>query len=255
MEFLSSNYLQTTTQLVVNSNTFTAQYVLSDDLTRQYVSDGFNNDLTTTTITVNFDETTSIDRIAFMGHNLKEFTIFYNGATANTFSITGPTTVSSFATNSTTSLYLQMATPVAVTSVTFDLKSTIVANSEKAVGQILLAANQLTFSRLPSADAFSPVIIAKELTHVLSTGGTRRHVIDKKWDVKIKFKFIDQDFRDDLKAIYDLNQPVTFVPFGTTTAWDGIIFEANWTGNFDFYKYSDDAVGAGFSGQIALKET
>lgn len=255
MEFLSANFLQTTSAIVVGSNTFTAEYLLSPDLTRQYISDGFADDTTATAITINFDETQTIDRIALMGHNLKGFTIYYNGVSANVFNITGPTTTSNFNQNSATSNYLQLSAPVAVTSVTFNLKTTQTANTEKAVGYILLSANELTFPRFPSSDGFSPVVVSKELTHALSNGGTRRHVIDKKWDIKIKFKYIDQDFRDDLRAIYDENEPKVFVPFGTTTGWDGFLFEANWVGNFDFYKFSDDAVSAGFSGQISLKET
>ena len=76
-----------------------------------------------------------------------------------------------------------------------------------------------------------------------------------KWGVKIKYKYLTESFRNSLLAIYETLSPKVFVPFGTGTAWDGILFEANWIGNFDFYKYSDDAVSSGFSGSIDLKET
>lgn len=255
MEFLSANLYDTTTAITVNSSTITVDNILDPNSRRQYVSDGFANDSTTTTITISFDQTVTVDRLAILGHNVKAFDVFYNGATANTFALSGPTTVSQFLSNSATSLYLVVSTPVACTSVTFDLKSTIVANSEKAVGFIYIGENEFTFPRIPNASGYTPTWKAKELVHELSDGGTRRHLIRNKWEVRIKLKYIEESFRDDLKEIYETNEPLTFVPFGTGTAWDGILFEANWTGPFDFYKYSDDAEAAGFTGSILLKET
>jgi len=255
MEFLSANSFDTTTAITVNSGTITVESLLDPNIRRPYVSDGFADDSTTTTITISFEQTTTVDRLAILGHNVKALDIFYNGATANTFALSGPTTVSQFVSNSATSLYLMVSTPVDCTSVTFDLKSTIVANSEKSVGYLYIGVNQFTFPRIPNASGYTPTWKAKELVHELSDGGTRRHLIRNKWEVRIKLKYIEESFRDSLKDIYDLNEPLTFVPFGTGTAWDGILFEANWIGAFDFYKYSDDAEAAGFTGNIQLKET
>lgn len=254
MEFLSQTLLQTTTQLFVSTNTVTSENIMNPDVRRQYISSGSNNDLTTTTITITFDSTQTVDRIALMEHNIKGFNIFYGGVTANAFTMTSPTTTSQFTSNSATNLYLA-CTPVEVTSVTFDLKTTMVANSEKAVGYLYLGENELTFDRIPSSGNYTPVIDPKELIHNLSDGGTRRQTVQTKWSVKVKLKYISETFKDSLYSIYNQFAPKVFVPFGTGTAWDGILFEANWMGNFDFYKYADDATNAGFTGSIDLKET
>jgi hypothetical protein len=254
MEFLSATLLETTTQLAVNSSTITIANIMDPDTRRQFVSDQFNNDNTTTTITISFDSTQTVDRIALMDFNAKKFNVYYNGVTANAFTITSPTTTSQFTTNSATNLYLACSS-VAVTSVTFDIYSTQVANSEKAIGYIYVGANELTFPRVPNASNYTPVRDPKEMIHELSDGGTRRHVVQTKWSTKIKFQHITESFRDSLLTIYEANEPKTFVPFGTGTAWDGILFEANWVGNFEFYKYSDDAIASGYSGSIDLKET
>ena len=246
--------MQTTTQITVNSSTITAANLLNPDVRYQFISDAQNDDSITTSITISFDETTAIDRIALMEFNAKKFNIYYNGATANAFTLTNPTTTSQWTSNSATSLYLA-ASSVNCTSVTFDLYSTQVANSEKAVGYIYLGASDLTFERVPNADSYTPIFDAKELLHELSDGGTRRHVIQTKRKVKIKYKYITQTFRDNLKEIYDRLEAIVFVPFGTGTAWDGIIFEAVWAGDFNFYKYSDDAASSGFSGDIDLRES
>lgn len=255
MEFLSQTYLETTTQIAVNTSTITAENIMDPDVRRQYVSDAFGVDTTTVTITISFDSTQTVDRIAIMEFNAKKFNIYYNGATANAFAITNPTTTSQFITNSATNLYLAIDTPVACTSVTFDLYSTMVADSEKAVGYIYIGENELTFPRIPNASGYTPVRDPKEMVHEMSDGGTRRHLIQTKWATKIKFQYITESFRNSLRTIYDTLAPKVFVPFGTGTAWDGILFESNWVGNFDFYKYSDDATQSGFSGTIDLKET
>lgn len=254
MEFLSRTYLETSTQISVDSSTITSGNIMDPDVRRQHISDSKANDSLTSSITISFDETTTIDRIAIMEFNAKKFNVYYNGVTANAFVLTNPTTSSQWITNSATSLYLA-CTSVAVTSVTFDFYSTQVANSEKAVGYIYVGANELTFPRIPNASGYKPVRDPKELVHELSDGGNKRHLIQNKWATKLKFQYITESFRDSLNAIWAAAEPIVYVPFGTGTGWDGILFEANWNGNFDFYTYSDEAVSSGFSGSIDLKET
>lgn len=255
MEFLSSNFINTTTQLALPSSTITASNIYNRDLTFQYITENFNDDNTTASIVISFDQTTSINRIAILGMNLKSFQLFYNGATANTFVLTsGDTTASNYSSNSNTSMYFQFAS-VNVTSVTLDMKSTQVANSEKAFGYLMISSQLLDFDRIPSAADYTPKIDSKEIVHKLSNGGIRIQKIDKKFNAKIKFKYITESFRNSLKEIYDLNTSVLFCPFGTTTSWDGILHDVVWTGDFDFYKYSSDAATSGFTGTITLEET
>lgn len=254
MEILQRNFFDTTTQIDVNSGTITTQFLIDPSPRRQYISDGFNSDSTSTVITISFDETQTIDRIAMMGHNIKAMNWYYNGVTANTFALTGPTTTSQWTGNAQENIYAQF-TPVACTSVTFQLKGTMVANIEKAVGYILISKQELDFERVPDAGGYTPTLKNKELKHELSTGGIRSHNVDNKWSFKIKYKYISQTFRDNLKDIYDQHEAKIFVPFPTYTGWDAIMPEVTWTGPFDFYKYSDNAVGAGYTGSIQLEES
>jgi len=254
MEILTQTKLQTTTQIVVNSSTITTANIMNPDLRYQYISDAFNNDTLTSTIRINFDATQTIDRIALLGFNAKRFNVYYNGLTASTFAITNPTTTSQWTNNSAKNLYLS-ATPVDCTSVSIDIYSTQTVNSEKAIGYLYVGTKSLTFPRVPNASNYTPIRDPKDFIHELSDGGTRRHVVQSKWSTKIKFQYITESFRDSLRTIYDTYNPFVFVPFETGTSWDSILFEANWVGNFDFYKYSDDALSSGFSGGIDLKET
>jgi hypothetical protein len=81
------------------------------------------------------------------------------------------------------------------------------------------------------------------------------HVVRDKWKVKIKYAHLEESFRNDLREIYDQNTPFVFVPFGTATGWDGILFECVWAGPFNFYKYSSNAPSSGYTGEIDLRET
>lgn len=256
MEFLDSNLINTTTQFDISNNDSLAENLLNPDRNIQFYTDGLNDDLTSCSISIDFSSTITVDRIALLDHNWKKFNIYYNGVTANTFAIAnGPTTTSQYISNSETSQYLRV-TPVAnVTRITFDVYSTQVSNSEKAVGYIIASEQSLVFTRQPAAGSYSPKVDPEQVEHKMSDGGTRLHTVQKKYSADIKMKYISRTFRDQLKTVYDTQAPFIFCPFGTATSWDGVIFEAVWPGNFDFYKFSDDAVASGFSGSISLRET
>lgn len=257
MELIQRNYLDTTTQLsfALAGNAAIQSYLFNPDRRLQYFTDGASTDASTGSIKISFSSTTTIDRIALIEHNLREFTIFYNGATANLLTLTGPTTSSSFTGNSATDSYFKLATPLAVTSLTFDLKKTIVANNEKAIGLLIVSSAELVFPRLPAASGYTPTIEPKQIIHTMSDGGTRVHHVSDKWKTRLSFKYITESFRDSLRAVYDQHTAFVFVPFDTATAWDGIAFESTWTNGFNFYKLSDNAPDAGYTGDIELKET
>lgn len=255
MELLSANFINTTTQIAVSSNSATSNYLFNPDLQLQYQTDGFADDLTQTTIRINFDSTLTIDRIALLEHNLRSFQIYYNGATANLLTISGPTTTTNFTTNSQTSHYLTLPTPLACTSLSFDVKKTIVANAEKAIGFLMISAQELDFTRIPNAAGYTPSLEPKQIVHQMSDGGTRVHSVRDKWKIKLKLAHVDSTMRDDLRTVYNSHENFMFAPWGTHTGWDGILFECVWVGPFSFYKYSDNAATAGFTGDIEFRET
>lgn len=255
MEFIEQNYLNTTTMLTLNSNTTLANYLFNPDPYYNYVSSGLNDDTTSMSITITFSSTSPVSRIALKDINLKEFRIFYNGSTANTFAITGAnTTACDYTANSDTSLYFRCST-VQCSSITLDAKKTMIANQEKVLG--LFVASDLLYSLaiIPSAQNYKPVLNQKQIVHTLSDGGTRIHNVRSKFSLGISLDYLQETDRDSLKSIYNRSNPFMFCPFGTTTSWDGILFESVWTGPFDFYEYSDNASSSGFSGKITLKET
>lgn len=255
MEFIKANLLNTTTQISVNSNTTVASSLFNRDPLYQYFSENFNSDLTTTTITITFDQTTPVSRIALVDTNFKEFSIFYNGATASTFTLVGAdTTVSSYTGNADENKYFRFAT-VQCSSITINAKKTITANQEKILGLLVLSDIDLALTLIPSAKDYKPKLNPKQIVHKLSDGGTRLHNVKKKWDFAFGLNYVTTAQRDGLFEVFESGDPFNFVAFGTATAWDGICVECVWDGPFSFYEYSDNASSSGFSGRVTLKET
>lgn len=256
MELLKANLYLTTTSIVVGSNTDGASFIMDPDTSFQYVTSGFNDDLTTASVTINFDETLTVSRIALVGMNLKGFDLFYNGATASTFALTttGDTTTSQWSTNSETAIYMQ-ATAVQCTSVTLDMKTTQSANAEKALGYFLISEEHVDFTKIPAAKGYKPKINSTEVSHKLSDGSIRIQTVATKHAADVTIEYITTAFRDTLRTVFDLHDGMVFVPFGTTTSWNAIIYPCVWPSPFEFYKFSDNAPSAGFSGTIRLKET
>lgn len=255
MEFIKANFLNTTTQIAVNSNTGTSQNLFNRDYLYQYYSDQFANDLTTTSITITLDATTPVSRIALVDTNFKEFSVFYNGSTANTFALTTANTIaSSYLNNNSENVYFRFST-LQVSSITINAKSTQVANQEKRLGLLVISDLNIELTKIPSASQYKPKIIPRQVVHKMSDGGTRINTIRRKFETVLNLDYLDTDERDLLYELYISNNEFNFCPFGTSTAWDGLIFEAVWDGSFDFYEYSDNATSSGFSGKISLKET
>ena len=256
MEFLKASYLNTTTQLAVNSNTTSASNLFNRDPVFQYTSDGLNDDTTTTSIQITFDSTTTLSRLAVVDMNFKEFRVFYNGATANSLSLSGAdTTTSYYTTNADEDKFLRFST-IQCSSITIEAKKTMIANQEKRLGLVVPTDLILALTLIPSARGYKPKVIPKQIVHKLSDGGTRIHNIKRKWQTTLDLDFISTTQRDSLfEDVYLLWAEFNFCPFGTATGWDGGIFEAVWDGEFDFYEFSDNNANAGFSGKISLKET
>lgn len=255
MEFLKGNLINTTTQIAVNSNTTTIANLFNRDKLYQYYSDSLNSDLTTASITITFDATTAVSRIALIDTNFKEFSMFYNGATASTFAISsGDTSASSYTGNADENKFFRFTT-IQCSSITINAKKTITADQEKRLGLFIISDADFALTQIPSAKSYKPKKVPKQIVHKLSDGGSRLHNISSKWSVDFSLEYLSASQRDSLFDVYDSGLEFNFCPFGTTTSWDGLIFECVWDGPFEFYQYSDNAAASGFSGRVSLEET
>ena len=243
MEFLSENQLNTTTQLVVSSNTGTVNRLFDRRLTLQYATSGFTSN-TSTLISVVFDDPTVISHIILQNHNLRDFSAHFNSLTANAlFSTT---------TNSATSTYHSFAsTTVNSIDLQIDASQTEV---ERLIGQLVFSNREVVFERNPSHKDFKPRRMHKQIVHSMPDGGAKVINFSNKKSYELKWKHITESFRNTLENLHTAASPLYFVPFPTTTGWDGDARETVWIGPFDF-KDSIPERGEGFEGKINLRES
>lgn len=247
-QFLRKNELNTITQIVVDAvNTATIGNIFDRDTRTRWTTVGYGTS-TSTIFSIQFNTATSIDKIFLQNHNLKQFRIFYNSTTANTFSPAINET-----TNSATSNYYEVATTT-VNSIQIQCDLAMTADTEKQIGELYVGSLILAFSQNPAAANYIPQIDREQVVHKMPNGGVSIFNVADKFQASIKLKYITSSFESSLRNVFDTGATFYFVPFGTTTSWDGAAFEVAWTGKYDF-KYSANNVDAGFNGTIILEET
>lgn len=245
MEMLSENRLNTTTQLKLDSGTDLASYLFDRSVALGYSSNGYNSN-TSTVISVEFSSPVVLSNVILQNHNLKAFRLFYNSVTANAL-------VPAVSGNSATSSYF-FFNSVTVSSVQLQMDTTIAGGVEKTVGEFVVAERQVQFERNPSVQKWRPTIFRKQIEHEMPGGGTAIFNIRDNYRASLSWKFITTSFRDALFSVFSTADPLYFLPFPTTTGWDGAAYETVWVGDFDFMHATNDKV-QGFSGSILLKET
>jgi len=259
MEFLYQNYVNTTTIVTVTSGSTSVARLFDRKPSIIYSSSGDDSDLTTTSISVEFSSNKSVDRIVLQNINLKSFNIYYNSNTANKFSLSADclTQTSEFSSNSATSLYLMCNTTTTISSFQIAATSTIDANEEKKIGELWVSGQILQLERNPNARDYKISRDRREFKHTMSDGGVATYVIQDNQKADIKIKYISDNQYDDFDAMYNLLEPIVFVPFPTGTGWQNekhTIWEMNWTDDFD-ETFSSNIKGNGFNARLRLSET
>lgn len=239
-----------------STGTGTALYLFDRYPSKSYESSGDNDDLTTTSIVVEFPSAVNVNRIALQNINLKSFKIYHSSNTANliTLTTTCGTNSSEWTGNSSTNLYLIFAT-TNVTSIGIAATATIDANEEKRIGELWISRTAVEFDRNPSARDYKVSIDRKEYSHIMSDGGTAIYVIGDNYKADIRYTYVNSTTQSQLEDIHNEWSPFVIVPDPTGTSWSAQIYEVNWIGDFDFVQYSDNYKGNGYQGTIRLRET
>lgn len=251
MEILQQSLLNTTTQITTTANNGagTFQYSFDRNIRLGYSTVGYSSS-TVAGFSIVFSQTTPVSHILIQNHNLRQFRAYYNSVTANSLAVV--------AGNSATSTYLSFAT-VSVSNIELEMElqmssGAVQADIEKTFGEIIVANRQLVFARNPSVQDWTPSFKRKQLIHEMPDGGIKAYQIRDKFQTKLKWSFITETFRNDLYTIYSSAAAFYFVPFPTTSAWDGQAYEVLWPGDFDF-KHGDNSKSQGFGGSVLFRET
>lgn len=247
MEFLKQNFINTTSSIFgtpAGATSGTESFLFDNNKSLAWGSSGFESG-TGLAIEIEFANPTVISHCVLLNHNIRTAQLYYDSVSTNT--------LTAIASNSATSTYLSFAS-VTVSSVTLFMQNTIPGLTEYSIGELIWSERQLVFERNPSTKDFTPAVKRTKVTHKMPDGGVTIFNIQDKFKADLKWKFVTTSFRDDLRTVYDSADPYVFIPFPTTTSWDGGAFEVVWTNDFDF-KNSDNAKTQGFEGKIRLEET
>lgn len=244
MEFLGQNLCNTTTMLKVESNSTAALYLIDRNKYLAYQTSGYDSN-TSTIISLEVGTGTVISNVLLQNHNFKNFRVFYNSVTANSIAVV--------TNNSSTNHYFNFAS-VTVGSVQVQIDTCITSGVEKSIGQIVIAEKELVFETNPSAKRYTPTIDRIQVKHIMADGGISLHNIKDKYKTKIKLEFISETFYNSMLSIFQRGTPLYFVPFPTSTSWDGTAHEVVWSGDFNF-KFNENVKTIGYNGEFVLEET
>jgi hypothetical protein len=248
MLFLRPNEFNTVTQVVVDLvNTGTTDRVLDKNRRTYWETVGYGS-ITSTIFSIEFSTATSIDSIFLQGINVKQYRIFYNSVTANTF-----TPAIAETTNSETSKFYQFNTTT-VNSIQVQIDRAFTSDTEKRIGEIYIGSLMLNFERNPDHASYKPVATREQKIHRMPNGGVSQFLVDQKFKASIDWKFVTDSFTTQLLSIYETGTTMYFIPFPTTTAWDGNAYHCAWTNDFDF-RHSSNNPSAGQGGKIVIEET
>lgn len=251
MEFLRQNLLNTTTMVTTTANNGvgTFAYAFDRNTRLKYTTLGYNSS-TVSGFSVVFGTPTPVSHILLQNHNLRQFRVYYNSVTANSLAV-----VSS---NSATSTYIAFATiTVNNIEIEFELQQTSGApasNTEKMIGEIIIGDRLLVFERNPAYNDWNPSFMRKQIIHEMPDGGVKVFQINDKFQSTLQWHYVTQTFRDSLYTLWSSANSMYFVPFPTTTAWDGRAYESVWIGDFNF-THEENSKTQGFVGSIQLRET
>ncbi len=247
MKFLKQNFLNTTTMVTVNDGTDTVENLFDRNTRTAYVRN-INTGTAQHDITVTFSSPVVISKVFIQNHNLKNYHFFLSG---NPFNIPTPPAES---TNNSDSSNIHEFASVTVSSISLRMLSTTSGDNSITIGQIYTGDTILNFERNPSAIDYKPIKNRKQVVHKMPDGGVTQFIIRDKFKAQIKWKYLSASFTSQLENVYDTGTAFYFVPFATTTAWDGKASEVVWTNNFDF-RHSSNNKDAGFGGKIIIEDT
>jgi len=249
MEFLGPNLVLTTTVFTTTTANFTGTVVnfFDRNLQLEWSPSGFTTN-TSAVISIYFGTNTVVSHVLLQNHNLRQFQIFYNSLTANTF-----TPAISETTNSATSSYYSFAS-ITVQSIHLQIDRSISNDSERSVGEWVLSNRQVPFVINPSIQNYKAQLFRKQIRHEMPDGGAKLFNLKDKFRAKLSWAFITEAFKLDLFDAFEDNEALYFVPFPTTTLWDGIAYEVVIVGPFDF-NYGSNVRATGWKGSLSIEET
>lgn len=236
-----------------NSVTSTIEYLFDRDKNTEWSKNVFSGG-SSFDIILDFGTTTVVDGVMFRNSNFYDLAI----SAANTTTVdtaTSFTNISgaSVAANSEAFKYIGFsATTLTAIRLTFTPQSA--TTSELNIGELIVANRLVECERNPTTQNYKNQLFRKQIRHEMPDGGTKLFNIKDKFRAKLTWAFITENFKDELFELFEGNEAYVFIPFPTTTGWDGDAFETVIVGPFDF-NYGANTKSVGWNGSLSIEET
>lgn len=243
MEFLKENQLNTTTMVTPPSGTDSVEELF--DRNTDKIWESVNQTGTAQVLSVEFGKNVVLSHVLLQNMNLKTYRIFYDSSTANS--------LANVTQNSDTSRYHSFAS-VTVASIQVQMNAPITSSEEYKIGELVLTERRCQFELNPSSKNYKPRRPKTRIKHDMPDGGSRVFEIADKFSAKIRLEFISDTFTSGLESVFESGEPNYFLPFPTTSSWDGKGYEVNWLNDFDF-TYAENSRSQGQSGTIEIRQT
>ncbi len=183
------------------------------------------------------------DTLMIQNHNLKTYYIAIN--TSLTTEVTD---------GSDGDIFLSF-TKQTITSVWLHVYSATSGDIVK-LGQMIVAAEEYELPHNPDFANYTPILTGDRLGKEMADGGIVTYKKVQKFQARINLNFVPESDRDSLLAMHESIGSYVFVPYPTSSAWDGAAHEVNFVGDFNLFKPARNSRTTPFyAGEIAIKET
>lgn len=245
MDFLSKNKLLTTTMISVDYGSDTTRYLFDGNTELKWISTGFALSTSATMINISFTAATVLSNIIIKNHNVDEMYIYADNTTSNCLFF--------MVDNDAVNTYVSFPT-VTVSSIQITCARTFPMAQTRKIGDLALVEKLFTTEKDPTVKDLSMELDREQSVHQMPDGGVAVYNLRDNFRARIKWRFISQTMRDQFKSVFEDSVPFHVVLNPEDYCWDGLGFEVDWIGNFDF-KPEINNESQGFVGMMDLRQT
>ncbi|MFW9821368.1 MAG: hypothetical protein ACFFE4_00440 [Candidatus Thorarchaeota archaeon] len=190
-----------------SANTNLASYLYDRDNSIQLSSSG-SNDSTPEVWEITFASTKTIDRVLVLNHNIKSGELkYWTGAAWASF-----TSAISWSGNSATHNYYEV-TQVSTLKLQLTMNTTIVADAEKSVGQLIACENIGEVEENPTENS-RPIIYERKKQFFTFNGGHVSIIFGEKYGYFFEFQSASDNDISLFRSLKDLNESFQVYPGG-----------------------------------------
>lgn len=209
--------------------------------------------ITSPSLTISLGTSTVLSHIFIQNHNLQQYLFNYRNTTTAGWSSFSPSVGHSPGTTTVIADEFWSFSTVTARQILITLNPLGATTGSWYIGELYIGSKIFDLERNPPSNNYKPVIDRQQVVHRMPNGGVTQFIVANKFKTQLKWDFLTESFTSQLLNLYETATSFYFIPFGTTTSWDGKAYEVAWTNDFDF-RHTDNNKDAGYSGSMTLEE-